>query len=398
MISRESYLPIDRPKLSKGIKIDANKIALRTDADLESLEIEIQLGTQVTAVNIKAKQVTLSNGKTLEYSNLVLSTGGDPRILEFPGHDLKNIFVMRNVEDANNVERAIATVEGRKPEVVIVGSSFIGMESASILAKVANVTVIGMERFPFERVLGPAVGEAMMKLNQHNGIKLLMEKFVERYGPSENDPSKVGSVILKGDVTIPCDFVILGAGVIPQTKYLKDSGIKLDRDGGISVTSSMCISGAENVYAIGDIARYPYHLTGENVRVEHWNVAQNQGRIVAKTILSKLDNPDAPLPVFKQIPYFWTVQFGKSIRYVGHATSFDETIVQGNTEIDATGGGLSFVVYYCRNGKVVAVCSLAKDPVVSHASELMRLDKMPPAKDLKNGLDLLTIPLKCFVD
>jgi NADPH-dependent 2,4-dienoyl-CoA reductase/sulfur reductase-like enzyme/nitrite reductase/ring-hydroxylating ferredoxin subunit len=395
IISRETYLPIDRPKLSKGIKIDAAKIALRTADDLKELNIDIELGTQVVSVSTKEKHVTLSNGAILSYTNLVLATGGDPRVLPFPGKDLKNIFVMRNVEDANYVEKAIAAVEGRKPDVVIVGSSFIGMEAASILAKIANVSVIGMEKYPFERVLGAQVGQAMMKLNQHNGIKLLMEKFVEKYGPSESDATKVGSVILKDGTSIPCDFVILGAGVIPQTSYLKDAGITIDRDGGISVNASMMVPGVENVFAIGDIARYPYHLTGENVRVEHWNVAQNQARTVAKVIVSKLTDPEAALPVFKHIPYFWTVQFGKSIRYVGHATSFDEAVVQGSTELDATGGGLSFVVYYCRKGEVVAVCSLAKDPVVSHASELMRLKKMPSVKAIKDGLDLLTVPLLC---
>jgi NADPH-dependent 2,4-dienoyl-CoA reductase/sulfur reductase-like enzyme len=377
------------------VKIDATKIALRSEADLVRLDIEILLGTEVKSVDTKSKQVSLSNGKVLEYTNLVLATGGDPRVLPFPGKELQNIFVMRNVEDANYVEKALAAVEGRKPNVVIVGSSFIGMEAASILAKLANVSVIGMEKYPFERVLGPRVGEAMMKLNQHNGIKLLMEKFVERYEPSSANPAQVGAVVLKGGESIPCDFVILGAGVIPQTTYLKDSGITIDRDGGISVNGSMVVPGVENVYAVGDISRYPYHLTGENVRIEHWNVAQNQGRLVAKVIVTKLKSPEESLPVFKQIPYFWTVQFGKSIRYVGHATSFDETIVQGSTEMDATGGGLSFVVYYCRKGQVVAVCSLAKDPVVSHASELMRIGKMPSAQQLKAGLDLLTVPLKC---
>jgi NADPH-dependent 2,4-dienoyl-CoA reductase/sulfur reductase-like enzyme len=377
------------------VKIDSSKIALRTQADLDRLNIEIQLGTEVRSVDAKSKKVSLSSGKDMEYSNLVLATGGDPRVLPFPGKELKNIFVMRNVEDANYVEKALAAVQGRKPDVVIVGSSFIGMEAASILAKLANVSVIGMEKYPFERVLGPRVGEAMMKLNQHNGITLLMEKFVERYEPSSSDRARVGAVVLKGGESIPCDFVILGAGVIPQTTYLKDSGITIDRDGGISVNGSMVVPGVENVYAVGDIARYPYHLTGENVRIEHWNVAQNQGRLVAKVIVTKLKNPEQPLPTFQQIPYFWTVQFGKSIRYVGHATSFDETIVQGSTELDATGGGLSFVVYYCRKGQVVAACSLAKDPVVSHASELMRLGKMPSAQELKAGLDLLTVPLKC---
>jgi hypothetical protein len=88
------------------------------------------------------------------------------------------------------------------------------------------------------------------------------------------------------------------------------------------------------------------------------------------------------------------VQYGKSIRYVGHATSFDDVIIQGSTQVDSTGGGLGFVAYYLRKDKVVAVCSLGKDPVTSHASELMRLGKMPTGEEVKSGVDILTIPLK----
>ena len=193
----------------------------------------------------------------------------------------------------------------RKPNVVIVGSSFIGMESACILAKVANVTVVGMEKYPFERVLGEKVGAAMFNLSKLNGVNLEMEKFVEKYEPSKEDPKSVGAVVLKGGKHLPADFVILGAGVIPKTDYLKSSGITLDRDQGISVNGSMEVPGFADIYAIGDIARYPYHLTGENVRIEHWNVAQNQGRLVAEVILTKIQNPEKELPVFKQVPYFW---------------------------------------------------------------------------------------------
>jgi nitrite reductase/ring-hydroxylating ferredoxin subunit len=186
IISRESYLPIDRPKLSKALKIDALKIALRTSEDFKALDIDIRLSTQVTKVNPVEKKVSLDNGIVLSYDSLVISTGGDPRVLPFPGNELENIFVMRNVEDVQNVEKRIASLPNQKPRVVIVGSSFIGMEAASILAKICKVTVIGMEKYPFERVLGKDVGKAMYDLNVHNGITLEMEEFVEKYLPNGN--------------------------------------------------------------------------------------------------------------------------------------------------------------------------------------------------------------------
>ena len=145
----------------------------------------------------------------------------------------------------------------------------------------------------------------MMKLNVHNGITMEMEQFVEKYTPSSSNPNQVGAVVLKSGKSIVADFVILGAGVIPKTDFLKSSGIPLDKDQGISVTASMEVPNFKDVYAVGDIARYPFHLTGENVRIEHWNVAQNQARLAAEVIISKLNDPSKPLPIFKQIPYFW---------------------------------------------------------------------------------------------
>jgi apoptosis-inducing factor 3 len=144
-----------------------------------------------------------------------------------------------------------------------------------------------------------------------------------------------------------------------------------------------------NLY-IGDIARYPYHLTDEKVRIEHWNVAQNQGRLTAQNIVSLSTGKDkTALTPFETIPYFWTVQYGKSVRYCGHAESFDDVVVQGSTDA----GKLAFVAFYVRKGVVLAVASVGKDPVVSYASELLRLGLMPSADELKAGKDILSVPL-----
>ncbi|KAJ3092310.1 hypothetical protein HK102_008621 [Quaeritorhiza haematococci] len=400
LVSREAYLPIDRPKLSKALQVEATKIALRDDAFFKDLDIEVHLATEAKDVDVVAKAVSLSNGAKLSYDYLVLATGGDPRTLPIPGKDLKNVFTLRGVQDANSIEQAVAafTKDDAKPNVVIVGSSFIGMEAASVLAKKANITVIGMEKVPYERVLGPKIGAAMQALSEQNGVKLKMEAMVDRFEAAAADNNRIGAVVLKSGESIPADVVVIGAGVVPKTDYLpksQEGGIVVDRDQGITVETSMKVPGVDGVFAVGDLARYPYHLTGEQVRVEHWNVAQNQGRVVGANI-AKLGKggKDVKLEPFNAVPYFWTVQFGKSIRYAGHAHSFDDVIIQGSLDLDSSGGGLSFVAFYTRGEKVLAVASLMRDPAVSHASELLRLGKMPSASQLKKGLDILTVPLK----
>ncbi|KAJ3217395.1 hypothetical protein HDU67_007978 [Dinochytrium kinnereticum] len=388
LVSREPYLPIDRPKLSKALKVDATKIQLRDEEHFKKLDIEVHLSTTATAVDTGKKTVTLSSGATLTYTYMVIATGGDPRTLPVQGKELGNIFTLRGASDSNGIEKAISEVGSEKPNVVVVGSSFIGMEAAAILAKTCKVTVVGMEKFPFERVLGPQVGEAMGKLNAANGVTLKMESMLDRFEASPKNASKVGFVVLKTGEKIPADVIIIGAGVIPKTDYLKGTDIVLDRDQGITVDAFLRVPNAMGVFAVGDIARYPYHLTGESVRVEHWNVAQNQGRVAAHNIALLAAGRDADRS-FVQVPYFWTVQYGKSIRYSGHAESFDDVVIQGSLDVDT----ISFVAFYGRKGKVLAVASVAKDPAVSHASELLRVDKMPSMDELRAGKDILTVPL-----
>jgi NADPH-dependent 2,4-dienoyl-CoA reductase/sulfur reductase-like enzyme len=141
------------------------------------------------------------------------------------------------------------------------------------------------------------------------------------------DGKKVGGVILKDGQTIDAQVVVVGAGAIPNTEYLKDSGITLDRDLGITVTDKLQIPNVDDVYAIGDLARYPYHLTGDTVRIEHWNVAQNHGRLVGKNI-ALLETGSKTLASFETIPYFWTAQYGKSIRYAGSGYGYTDVIIQ----------------------------------------------------------------------
>ncbi|KAI8850245.1 hypothetical protein BC829DRAFT_442289 [Chytridium lagenaria] len=371
LVSREPYLPIDRPKLSKALKVDAAKIQLRDEAHFKSLDIEVQLSTSATAVDPATKTVTLSTGATLNYNYLVIATGGDPRTLPVQGKELGNIFTLRGAADSNGIEKAVAEVTSEKPNIVVVGSSFIGMEAAAILAKTCTVTVVGMEKVPFERVLGPIVGDALGKLNTANGVTLKMEAMLDRFEASPKDPSKVGFVVLKSGEKIPADVIIIGAGVIPKTDFIKGTNINIDRDQGVTVDDFLRVPNAEGVFAVGDIARYPYHLTGESVRVEHWNVAQNQGRVAARNIAELAAGRRCDRK-FVQVPYFWTVQYGKSIRYSGKYRC-----------------GQPFLCRLLRPWwQVLAVASVAKDPVVSHASELLRVDRMPSIAELRNGKDI----------
>ncbi|KAF2017862.1 hypothetical protein BU24DRAFT_420923 [Aaosphaeria arxii CBS 175.79] len=384
VISKEGYRPIDRTKLSKALLADLSKAAWRSQDFYKDASIDITQD-EVDKVDFASKKVSTKSGKTHEYSKLVLATGGTPRWLPLEGlkGDLGNVFLLRSLEDTQNIVKAVGD-NGKK--IVVVGSSFIGMEVGNCLAGMKNdVTVIGMEQEPMERVMGAKVGKIFRGLLEKNGVKFYMGASVEKATPSSTDSSKVGAVHLKDGTVLEADLVIEGVGVAPATEYLRDnSAIKLEKDGSIRTNESFEVQGLDNVFAIGDIATYPYHGPGGNgspTRIEHWNVAQNAGRSVAKTI----NNPSAKPKPF--IPVFWSA-LGAQLRYCGNTVSgYDDVVLQGDTEKPA------FIAYYTQGDTVVAAASMMKDPLVMQTAELMRRGKMPGKKELQDGVDILSINL-----
>jgi NADPH-dependent 2,4-dienoyl-CoA reductase/sulfur reductase-like enzyme len=231
--------------------------------------------------------------------------------------------------------------------------------------------------------MGKKVGKIFRGLLEKNGVKFMMGASVEKATPSKNDSSKVGAVLLKDGTSLEADLVIEGVGVAPATEYLKDnSSVTLEKDGSLRTDESFVVNGLKDVYAIGDIATYPYHGpggTGSPTRIEHWNVAQNAGRSVANTI----NNPGAKPKPF--IPVFWSA-LGSQLRYCGNTVNgYDDVVLQGEPEKP------SFVAYYTKGDEVVAVASMMKDPYMTQSAELMRRGKMPGKAELQNGLDIMEV-------
>ncbi|KAH7357579.1 rubredoxin-NAD(+) reductase [Pyrenochaeta sp. MPI-SDFR-AT-0127] len=337
VISKEGYQPIDRTKLSKALLADVSKAAWRQKNWYKDASIEI-VEDEAKSVDFSGKKVSTKSGKTYEYSKLVLATGGTPRWLPLEGlkGDLSNVFVLRTLPDTQGILKAVGD-NGKK--VVVVGSSFIGMEVGNCLAGMKNdVTIIGMEEEPMERVMGKKIGKIFRGLLEKNGVKFQMGASVDKATASKSDSSKVGAVHLKDGTVLEADLVIEGVGVAPATEYLRDnSSIALEKDGSLKTDESFAVNGLKDVYAIGDIATYPYHGPGGNgtpVRIEHWNVAQNAGRSVANSI----NNPGTKPKPF--IPVFWSA-LGSQLRYCGNTMNgYDDVVLQGKPE------EASFVAYY----------------------------------------------------
>ncbi|KAF2177650.1 rubredoxin-NAD(+) reductase [Zopfia rhizophila CBS 207.26] len=382
VLSKEGYRPIDRTKLSKALLADISKVAWRAPEFYRDASIDI-IEDEVNSVNFSGKKVSTKSGKTYDYTKLVLATGGTPRWLPLPGlkGDLGNVFVLRALPDVQGILKAVGD-NGKK--IVVIGSSFIGMEVGNCLAGMKNdVTIIGMEKAPMERVMGTKVGEIFRKLLEKNGVKFYMEASVDKAVPSKSDQGKVGAVHMKDGTVLEADLVIEGVGVAPATEYLKDApGVKLEKDGSLKTNESFEVEGLNDVYAVGDIATFPYHGPGGNgspIRIEHWNVAQNAGRSVANSIA----HPGAKPKPF--IPIFWSA-LGSQLRYCGNTVGgYDDVIITGEPEKP------SFIAYYTQGETVVAVASMMKDPYMVQSAELMRRGNMPSKGELQKGVDILQI-------
>ncbi|TPX31726.1 hypothetical protein SmJEL517_g05032 [Synchytrium microbalum] len=391
VLSKEPYLPIDRPKLSKGLGVDAAKIALRDDAFYKSNKIDIRLGQEVKSMDLGAKQVILSTSETISYDYVVVATGSVPKKIPIPGADAKNVFTLRSVSDAQSIEAALSGSQASKKKVVLVGAGFVGLELASVLGKTADVTVVAPEKVLFEPVLGKEMGRFLLRLHESQGIKFKLGNGVKSFNVTD---SLVTSITTNSGESVPADLVIIGIGAGPVTTMVPPELLLPNKS--ISVTAELQSLFDSSVYAIGDIATFPYHASASvespwMMRIEHVSVAQNHGRLAAKNIVAEISGQ--PLERFVTTPYFWTAQGGKSIRYAGVVPpdyGFDEVVVQG--DVDGDLDKISFAVFYGRLNKVVAVGSVGRDPVVSKCASLWKANvPIPSIEELQKGADVLSV-------
>jgi len=384
VITHEGY-PIDRTKLSKALITDATKLYLQPEDWYSEGSIEF-VADSATSVDFDSKTVSTKEGKSIPYTKLILATGGTPKQLPMPGfknNELGNIFLLRKVSDVQNIMNAVGD-KGKK--IVIIGSSFIGMEVGNALAKENQVSIVGMESTPLERVMGTEVGKIFQKTLEKNGATFYMNSGVEAALPSSKvanavGMSSVGAVKLKDGPTLEADLVIMGIGVGPETSYLKDNPkVKLEEDGSVSVDKNFAVKGLQDVYALGDIATYPYDGPGGNntpVRIEHWNVAQNMGRTVGQLIAQPSSKPKPFIPIF------WSA-LGGQLRYCGSTPNgWDELVLKGEPE------NSKFAAFYCKGDEVVAMASMQMDPIMTKTAELMRRGKMLKKSDIHSEQDVL---------
>jgi NADPH-dependent 2,4-dienoyl-CoA reductase/sulfur reductase-like enzyme/nitrite reductase/ring-hydroxylating ferredoxin subunit len=337
MLSSDDALPYDRPNLSKDYlagTIPFDYVPLRDESFYEANGIETRLGRAALEIDVRAREVVLASDESVPYDKLLLATGAEPVRLTIPGADQPHIYTLRSIADCQ------AIIEGAKAasQAVVIGAIFIGLEvAASLRTRKLEVHVVAPDKRPMERVLGSDMGNFIRTLHEEHGVNFHLEnKLIAIDGKA---------VTLERGGRIEADLVVVGIGVRPRLELAEQAGLRIDR--GIAVDQHLETS-APGVFAAGDIARWPDPHSGENIRIEHWVVAERQGQAAALNMLGER----AP---FTQVPFFWSQHYDVPINYVGHAESWDEVMIDGDVM------SKDCLLRFKRHGRVAAVASIFRD-------------------------------------
>jgi NADPH-dependent 2,4-dienoyl-CoA reductase/sulfur reductase-like enzyme/nitrite reductase/ring-hydroxylating ferredoxin subunit len=344
MYDPDPAAPYDRPNLSKDYlagNAPEEWIPLRPDGFYAEHGIEI-VRSRVMALDARERRIDVDGAPPRRFDRILLATGADPVRLSMPGSDRPFVHYLRTLADS----RAIIARAKEARRAVVIGASFIGLEvAASLRARDLEVHVVAPEAVPFERILGPQLGDFVRRLHEEHGVV-----FHLRDGVRSIDD---GAVTLEGGGSLGADLVVLGVGVRPSIALAEQAKLAMDR--GVVVDAFLETS-APGIFAAGDIARWPDPHTGERIRVEHWVVAERQGQHAARNILGAREP-------FAAVPFFWSQHYDVTIAYVGHAEHWDRIDVSG--DIDAK----DCVIAYRSGDKTPAVASIFRD-IVSLESEV----------------------------
>lgn len=336
LIDPDAAAPYDRPNLSKDYLAGTAPEAwlpLRTNEDLAALDVE-RIVDSVTRISPHEPALELEGGRLVAFDGLILATGAEPRRLEVPGAGRDHVFTLRSLSDC----RAIRARAGAGARAVIVGSGFIGLEVAAALrSRDVEVDVVAPEAVPLGALLGPDLGSDLQALHETNGVRFHLGASVQEVHGDH--------VRLNDGSLLPADLVVVGIGVQPRVSQAAEAGIAAD-DG--VIVDRFLESSREDVYAVGDIACFPDPWTGRRTRIEHWAVAEGQGRTAAFNLLGHR-RP------FRDIPFFWTSHYGVTVQWSGFSGAWDHV---------ETDGGLadgSLAALYTRGGWPQAAAFVGRD-------------------------------------
>ncbi|MFJ3965675.1 NAD(P)/FAD-dependent oxidoreductase [Streptomyces sp. NPDC090036] len=337
LIGAEQERPYERPPLSKGYLLGTQEreaVYVHPQQWYSEHDVDLRLGATATALDTAARRVTLADGRRVEYSRLLLTTGSSPRRLPVPGADLDGVLYLRRLADSDRLKAAFRP----GATVVVIGAGWIGLETAAA-ARAAGCEVVVLEsaELPLLRVLGREVAQVFADLHRDHGVDL---RFGVQITAITGDDGIADGILLGDGTRIAADTVVVGVGITPNTGLAEDAGLTVDN--GI-VTDQHLRTSVPDVYAAGDVANAHHPFLGRRIRVEHWANALNQPQAAARTMLGR----DA---AYDRLPYFFTDQYDLGMEYAGYVEpgGYDRVVFRGSTATR------EFIAFWLSGGRVLA--------------------------------------------
>lgn len=343
LIGMEEHLPYDRPPLSKAFLQDGSRTPLFRPQEYytDELKVSLLLGQAATSLEPNERIVKVG-AREVPYDALVLATGAVPRTIP-AWEGIPGVQQLRTIDDAEKIREAIQSND----RIAIIGAGFIGSEIASSARKNGNqTTIIEAMDVPLVRAVGPIYGAALSAMHHRNGTDLRCSTTTTQIAGIER-PGRPAQILTFDDGTsLETDLVLVGIGARPATDWLLDSGVALDRDGGV-VCDEFLQTSLPGVYAAGDIVRWPNAIMDEVMRLENWTSAAEQGSIAGSNAVT-----EAIGQKYETVPYFWSDWYGNRIQFVGKANGDDAVVVSGDINED------KFIVLYRNAGRIIGALTV----------------------------------------
>jgi 3-phenylpropionate/trans-cinnamate dioxygenase ferredoxin reductase subunit len=355
LIGRESDLPYDRPPCSKGYlqgKESREDVLFRPSQWYEEQGIEARTRVSAMKLDTAEKVLTLSNRETVTFDQALVATGANVKRLNVEGSELEGIHYLRALGNSDTIRGDAA---GKR--VVLIGGSYIASEVAASLTELGSVcTLVMLEPVVLSRGFGETAGRFFQDRLEERGITVYGDDALERF---EGADGRVTRVITKGGHELEADAVVMGTGAMPDVMLARAAGLELGESGGIKVDAHLQTS-VPGIYAAGDVAEYESVVHGgRRMRIEHWDVAFNQGKTAALNMLGRKQPHDV-------VPYFFSdLSDWASLEYVGPAHEWDREIVRGSPEDG------EFTIFYMQEGRVAGALSVGRSHDLEHARRLL---------------------------
>ena len=355
IVGRELDPPYDRPPCSKGYlqgKQSRDETLLHPDDWYQSQKVEVLTATTVTGLDLSERVATLSDHREVGFGQALIATGSGVRRITVPGSELEGIHYLRTIRNSDAIRSDAA---GKR--VVLIGGSYIASEVAASLTELGcECTMVMIEEFVLSRGFGKQAGRFFQSALEDHGITVHGGDSLARF---EGTGGRVSRVVTESGLELDADAVVIGIGAVPDLTLARATGLTIGDGGGVRVDSRLQTP-VDGVYVAGDIAEYDSVVHGGRaMRIEHWDVAFNQGRTVAKNMLGR----DVPHDV---VPYFFSdLSDWAWLEYVGPALDWDREVVRGSLEEG------EFSIFYLAENRVVAALAVGRSDDLDHARRLL---------------------------